>query len=102
MTIDAIAQVKTLVEDIARLLVDKPGEVSVEVLDEASGSTMLELTVAPDEVGKVIGKQGRTIRSIRNIMDAASRHHSRRYTLEIAEPEPGNQPSPEPQLRQQG
>lgn len=99
---DASTQVKTLVEDIARLLVDKPGEVSVEVLEEAAGATTLELKVAPDEIGKVIGKQGRTIRSIRNIVDAASRHHSRRYTLEIAEPEPGNQPSPEPQLRHQG
>ncbi len=98
---DASNQIKTLVEDIARLLVDEPGEVSVEVLGESGGATALELTVAPDEVGKVIGKQGRTIRSIRNIVDAASRHYSSRYTLEIAEPEIGNQSEPEPQLGHQ-
>lgn len=74
---------KQLVEDIAKALVDLPEEVAVH---ETEGeSTVLELKVAPGDLGKVIGKQGRTARSIRTILGAASMKQNRRCTLEIAE-----------------
>ena len=75
---------KQLVEDIAKALVDLPEEVSVR---ELSGEqvTVLELKVAPTDLGKVIGKQGRTARSNRTLIGAASMKLNRRYTLEILE-----------------
>jgi len=75
---------KQLVEDIAKALVDMPEEV---VVKELSGEqiTVLELKVAPTDLGKVIGKQGRTARSIRTLIGAASMKLNRRYTLEILE-----------------
>ncbi|HEY2017954.1 MAG TPA: KH domain-containing protein [Bryobacteraceae bacterium] len=75
---------KQLIEDIAKALVDIPEEVSVR---EVSGEqvTVLELKVAPSDLGKVIGKQGRTARSIRTILGAAGMKLNRRFTLEILE-----------------
>ena len=75
---------KQLVEDIAKALVDVPEEVSVR---EVAGEqvTVLELKVAPSDLGKVIGKQGRTARSIRTILGAAGMKLNRRFTLEILE-----------------
>lgn len=75
---------KQLIEDIAKALVDIPEQVSV---NEVSGEqvTVLELRVAAEDLGKVIGKQGRTARSIRTILGAASMKLNRRYTLEILE-----------------
>jgi uncharacterized protein len=75
---------KQLIEDIAKALVDIPDEVSVS---EVSGEqvTVLELKVAPSDLGKVIGKQGRTARSIRTILGAAGMKLNRRFTLEILE-----------------
>lgn len=75
---------KQLIEDIAKALVDSPEQVSV---NEVSGEqvTVLELRVAASDLGKVIGKQGRTARSIRTILGAASMKLNRRYTLEILE-----------------
>ena len=75
---------KKLLEEIAKALVDIPEEVSVHVL-EGEQVTVLELRVAPSDLGKVIGKQGRTARSIRTILGAASMKLNRRYTLEILE-----------------
>jgi predicted RNA-binding protein YlqC (UPF0109 family) len=76
--------VKQLIEDIAKALVDIPEEVTVkEVLGEQV--TVLELRVAPSDLGKVIGKQGRTARSIRTILGAAGMKLNRRFTLEILE-----------------
>jgi predicted RNA-binding protein YlqC (UPF0109 family) len=76
--------VKQLIEDIAKALVDIPEEVSVkEVMGEQV--TVLELRVAPSDLGKVIGKQGRTARSIRTILGAAGMKLNRRFTLEILE-----------------
>jgi predicted RNA-binding protein YlqC (UPF0109 family) len=73
---------KQLVEDIARALVDLPDEVHVEeVLGEQI--TVLELRVAPTDLGKVIGKQGRTARSIRTLLGAAGMKLNRRFQLEI-------------------
>jgi uncharacterized protein len=79
-----MASVKDLVEDIAKALVDTPEEVSVR---EVSGEhvTVLELRVAQTDVGKIIGKQGRTARSLRTLLGAAGMKANRRYTLEILE-----------------
>jgi hypothetical protein len=75
---------KQLVEDIAKALVDVPEEVSVREV-EGEQVTVLELKVAPGDLGKVIGKQGRTARSIRTILGAAGMKLNRRFTLEILE-----------------
>lgn len=75
---------KQLIEDIAKALVDIPDEVSVRSV-EGEQITVLELKVAPTDLGKVIGKQGRTARSIRTILGAAGMKLNRRFTLEILE-----------------
>ena len=75
---------KQLIEDIAKALVDTPEEVEVFVV-EGEQTTVLELKVAPGDLGKVIGKQGRTARSLRTIVGAAGMKLNRRYTLEILE-----------------
>jgi len=81
---DRKVTVKELVTEIAKALVDIPDEVSVrEVTGEQS--TVLELKVAPSDLGKVIGKQGRTVRSIRTLLGAAGMKLNRRFTLEILE-----------------
>lgn len=76
--------VKTLVEEIARALVDTPGEV---VVNEVAGehATVFELRVADSDLGKVIGKQGRTARSIRTLLGAVGTKLNRRFSLEILE-----------------
>jgi predicted RNA-binding protein YlqC (UPF0109 family) len=73
---------KQLVEDIARALVDLPEEVHVEEV-QGEQVTVLELRVAPTDLGKVIGKQGRTARSIRTLLGAAGMKLNRRFQLEI-------------------
>jgi len=75
---------KELVEDIAKALVDIPEGVSVNAV-EGEQVTVLELRVAPSDLGKVIGKQGRPARSIRTILGAAGMKLNRRFTLEILE-----------------
>jgi len=76
--------VDELVREIAKALVDEPDAVEVEtvVRDE---NTVLRLRVAPQDVGKVIGKQGRTARSVRTILGAVSMKVHHRYTLDIME-----------------
>lgn len=75
---------KHLVTEIAKALVDIPEEVAVtEIAGEQV--TVLELRVAPSDLGKVIGKQGRTARSIRTLLGAAGMKLNRRFTLEILE-----------------
>jgi predicted RNA-binding protein YlqC (UPF0109 family) len=75
---------KDLVEFMAKSLVDKPDEVSVnEMIGEQT--TVVELKVAKEDLGKVIGKQGRTARSMRTILNAASTKLSKRSVLEIVE-----------------
>lgn len=75
---------KELVEFIAKSLVDKPEEVQVT---EVGGEQTIvyELRVAKDDLGKVIGKQGRTARAIRTILGAASTKLKKRSVLEILE-----------------
>ena len=75
---------KQLIEDIAKALVDIPEEVVINVI-EGEQTTVLELKVAPSDLGKVIGKQGRTARSVRTILGAVSMKLHRRYTLDILE-----------------
>jgi predicted RNA-binding protein YlqC (UPF0109 family) len=73
-----------LVAWIARELVDAPDEVRVERVDR-EGATVLRLHVAPDDVGKVIGRQGRIARALRALVRAGSARSRTRYLLEIAE-----------------
>jgi uncharacterized protein len=79
-----VAGMRELVEDIAKALVDIPEEVSVREV-QGEQVTILELKVAPSDLGKVIGKQGRTARSVRTILGAAGMKLNRRFTLEILE-----------------
>jgi predicted RNA-binding protein YlqC (UPF0109 family) len=76
--------VKKLIEDIARALVDIPEAVSVSVV-EGEQITVLELRVAPSDLGKVIGREGRMARAIRTILNAAGMKLNHRFTLEILE-----------------
>ena len=78
--------VNDLVREIARALVDEPESVQVES-DSHDENTVLRLKVAPQDVGKVIGKQGRTARSVRTILGAVSMKLHHRYTLDILEEE---------------
>ena len=70
--------------ELARLLVDRPEEVSVT---EVPGrrETVLELRVAPDDLGKVIGRQGRTARALRTLLETRGDRRGERYELEIVE-----------------
>ena len=79
-----MAGIKELVEEIAKALVDIPEEVAVTEV-QGEQVTVLELKVAPSDLGKVIGKQGRTARSIRTLLGAAGMKLNRRFTLEILE-----------------
>ena len=76
--------IKALVEEIAKALVDTPDGV---VVKEIAGehATVFELRVAEGDLGKVIGKQGRTARSVRTILGAVSMKLHHRYTLDILE-----------------
>lgn len=76
--------IKELVEMIAKALVDKPEAVEVTEV-EGEQTTVIELKVAKEDLGKVIGKEGRTARSIRTILGAVSTKLRRRSVLEIIE-----------------
>jgi predicted RNA-binding protein YlqC (UPF0109 family) len=75
---------RDLVASIAAALVDNPDEVKVTVI-EGEQTTVLELRVAPDDLGKVIGKQGRTARAMRTILGASGMKLKKRFVLEILE-----------------
>ena len=75
---------RQMMESIAKAMVDDPSKVSVEAA-EIDGGTELQLRVAGPEIGKVIGKQGRTARALRNVLAAVSVKQQKRYTLEIVE-----------------
>ena len=75
---------KDLLELLAKALVDKPE--LVDVKENADGdAVVLELHVDPEDVGKIIGKQGRTVRALRTILDAAGQKMQRRYEVEVIE-----------------
>ncbi|MBF0481507.1 MAG: KH domain-containing protein [Desulfovibrionaceae bacterium] len=75
---------KDLIEFIAKSLVDNPDEVSVAEV-EGEQTSVLELKVAKEDLGKVIGKQGRTAKAMRTILGAASTKAKKRSVLEILE-----------------
>ena len=76
--------IKELIEEIAKALVDNPEQVAVKEV-EGEQTTVLELRVAQTDLGKVIGKQGRTARAIRTLLGAAGLKLRKRFVLEILE-----------------
>lgn len=79
---------KQLVLEIVKALVDQPENVTVEMARDGE-STSIRLRVAAQDIGKVIGKQGRTARSLRTILGAASMKLHHRFSLDILEEETG-------------
>lgn len=77
-------QLTEIIAFIAKALVDEPNAVQVTAV-EGEKTVILELTVAPGDLGKVIGKDGRTARAMRTLLAATSAKHSRRAVLEILE-----------------
>ncbi len=75
---------KDLVEYVARVLVDNPDQVLVESVEDET-TTILRLRVAPVDLGRVIGKQGRTAKAIRTLLHASAARSNRRAVLEILE-----------------
>ncbi len=76
------SEMKELIEDIAKSLVDQPDAVKVtEVTGERT--SVIELSVAEEDMGKIIGKQGRTVSAIRTLLNAASMKQKKRTILEI-------------------
>jgi predicted RNA-binding protein YlqC (UPF0109 family) len=75
---------KDLIEYLAKSLVDEPDAVSVEAVDDDEGA-LLKLKVAKDDLGKVIGKKGRTAKAMRTLLSAATPADGRAATLEILE-----------------
>ena len=93
-TDDPARNMQLLVTEIARALVDSPDEVTVEAIQE-NDSTVLRLRVAKTDIGKVIGKQGRTARSLRTILGAASMKLQHRFSLDIIEEDDHGEQSPQ-------
>jgi uncharacterized protein len=75
---------KILLEHVTKALVDAPDQVTVSQIEE-DGEIVLELTVAENDLGKVIGKSGRTARALRTLLSAAGIKAQKRYALEILE-----------------
>lgn len=76
---EASPNVSALIEQIAKWMVDAPGEVYVEHLDD----DVIELEVAEGEVGKIIGRQGRNVRALRTLLSAVGVRARKRYTLDV-------------------
>jgi predicted RNA-binding protein YlqC (UPF0109 family) len=81
---DDMGEMKELIETIGKALVDFPDDVEVKEV-EGEATTVLELRVAQADLGKVIGKQGRTARAIRTILGASGMKLKKRFVLEILE-----------------
>jgi len=77
--------VAELIAELARRLVDEPDAVRVEEIEEDDGTLVLQLHVAEDDIGKVIGRQGRLVRALRTIVRAVGVEAGRRLQLEIAD-----------------
>ena len=73
---------KELVKTIAKFIVDEPDQVEVNQVDKAK-SIIIELSVAEDDMGKVIGKQGRIARAIRTVVKAAATKEGKKITVDI-------------------
>jgi hypothetical protein len=78
------ANVRVLIEGIAKSLVDAPGEVFVEEYEDGV-ETVIELEVAESDLGRVIGRSGRIARALRAVLSAAGSKQDKRYALEIVE-----------------
>ena len=89
-TNEATERMKQLILEIVQALVDQPDDVSVEMIEDRD-STVIRLRVAHQDIGKVIGKQGRTARSLRTILGAASMKLHHRFALDILEDGDGRQ-----------
>lgn len=76
---------KELLEELARRLVNEPDAVSVEQFEEDDGTIVLELAVADDDYGKVIGRGGRTAQALRTVVKAAAVKENRRVLVDIVE-----------------
>ena len=81
---DEARSLKELVELMARALVDSPDQVTVEVVEEDAG-LILRLRAASSDIGRVIGKQGRTAKAMRTLLHAIAARSKRRAVLEILE-----------------
>jgi uncharacterized protein len=77
--------VNDLVEFLARALVDDPDAVSVESFEEDDGTVVYEITVAEDDVGKVIGRSGRTVNAVRAVVRAAAVRDGRRVLVDVVD-----------------
>jgi predicted RNA-binding protein YlqC (UPF0109 family) len=84
MTGENAGDVRTLIAQVAKAIVDSPDQVVVEAVEE-DGENILELKVAEADLGKVIGKSGRTARALRTLLSAAGIKLHQHYTLEILE-----------------
>jgi uncharacterized protein len=73
------------IEMIVKALVDDSESVDIREVEQRNGATLLEVRVAPNDVGKIIGKQGKTIRALRSLARVAGARNNRRYLLEIVE-----------------
>ena len=76
---------KELLEELAKGLVDDPAGVEVEQFEEDDGSVVLELAVADDDYGKVIGRGGRTAKALRTVIKAAAVREQRRVLVDIVD-----------------
>jgi uncharacterized protein len=74
-----------LIEHVAKSLVDHPDEVRTRTYERGEQGTVIELEVDPEDLGKVIGRQGRTARAIRTLLSAAGQKSRRRYSLDIVD-----------------
>ena len=93
---------RELVEYVAKSIVDDPTQVTVREI-EGSTSIMLELTTAPDELGRVIGRNGRVANAIRTLVRSVAARQGKRVTLEIVEPdELSDEENDEPDLSGNG
>jgi predicted RNA-binding protein YlqC (UPF0109 family) len=76
---------RELLEYLAGKLVDEPAQVEVEQFEEDDGTIVLELSVAPDDYGKIIGRGGRTAHALRTVVKAAAVHEGKRVIVDIVD-----------------
>ena len=81
-----MSHARDVVEVVARALVDDPDAVRVTETPQR-GMTVIELFVAPEDLGRIIGRQGRTATAFRTLVAATADHHGQQATLEIREPD---------------
>jgi predicted RNA-binding protein YlqC (UPF0109 family) len=77
--------VRELLEYLAAKLVDEPDDVEVEQFEEDDGTVVLELSVAADDYGKIIGRGGRTAHALRSVVKAAAVHEGKRVIVDIVD-----------------